>query len=82
MNNEFKLVIDMSARRLFSRGGKNLLCAYKATKKILFFPKKPKNILFLAGLGRLGGGGGQKPPCPPLRTPMVIESNFHVQKFI
>ncbi len=40
-------------------GGKNLLFAWKATKMILFFPKKSKNRLFLAGQG-----GGQEPPLP------------------
>ncbi len=67
----------MGVRRLFSRGGQKLsrggrtyFLPKKQRKKILFFPKKSKNILFLASLGRPRGGGARAPPCPPLRTPM------------
>ncbi len=45
----------------FFQGGQEPTFCLKTTKKILFFPKKSKNILFLAGLGRQGG---QEPPLP------------------
>jgi hypothetical protein len=55
----------MGVRRLFSRGGQNFpgggaRARYYFYYTILFFPKKSKNILFLAGRGR--PGGGQEPP--------------------
>ncbi len=51
----------MGVRGLFSREGQEPTFCLKTMKKILFFPKKFKNILFLAGLG-LG-------KCPPLPSP-------------
>ncbi len=48
----------------FPGGGQEPTFCLKNNKKILF-QKKSKNIIFLAGLGRLGG---QEPP--PLRMPM------------
>ncbi len=43
-------------------GGQKPIFCLKNNKKILFFPKKSKNILFLAALGRQRGG--QEPPLP------------------
>jgi len=40
-----------------------------STKKILFFPKKPKNILFLSSLGRPGEGGARAPLALPCGRP-------------
>jgi hypothetical protein len=50
----------------FPGGARTYFLPKKATSKILFFPKKSKNILFLAGLGRQRGGGARAPlalPC-------------------
>ncbi len=74
VGNILGLALAMGVRRLFSRGGQNFsrggqepTFCLKTMKKILFFPKKSKNILFLAGFGRPGGWGGgvQEPLCPP-----------------
>jgi hypothetical protein len=62
----------MGVRRLFSRGGQAFpggrgqvpTFCLKTTKKILFLPKKSKNILFLAGLG-------PRPP-PPMSFTVYI----------
>jgi hypothetical protein len=43
-------------------GAKTYFLPKKTTKKILFFQKKSKNKLFLAGLA---GQGQQEPPLPP-----------------
>jgi hypothetical protein len=53
---------------LFSGGGgaRTYFLSKKTARKILFFPKKPKSTLFLAGLGR---PGGRQEHTPPLRTP-------------
>ncbi len=39
--------------KIFQGGGQEPTFCQKTTKKILFFPKKSKNILFLAGLAPL-----------------------------
>jgi hypothetical protein len=49
-------VLSMGGQK-FSRGGeaRTYFLPKKTTKKILFLPKKSKNILFLAGHGPLAG---------------------------
>jgi hypothetical protein len=51
-------------------GGAKTYFLPKKQQKDTIFPKKSKNILYLAGQG----GGGKSPPCPPLRTPMLTKS--------
>jgi hypothetical protein len=45
--------------KIFQGGGQEPTFCLKTTKKILYFPKKSKNLIFLAGQG------GREPPLPP-----------------
>ncbi len=55
----------MGVHILFSRGGQEPTFCLKNNKKDTIFPKKSKNILFLAGLGRPGGARVELPlPSP------------------
>jgi hypothetical protein len=51
----------------FAGGARTYFLPKNNKKRYYFFSKKSKNILFLAGLGRLGGGGQKTPlaPSPP-----------------
>ncbi len=73
----------MGVRRLFSRGGQKFSRGArtyflpKKQRKRYYFPKKSRNRLFLAGLGR--PGGGQEPPLalPSGRPwPLCIKTLF------
>jgi hypothetical protein len=80
----------MGVRRLFSRGGQKFskggqepTFCQKNNKKYIFFPKKSKNILALAGHGR---GGGQEPPLPSpvdahVKKPNKLTKNIKLTKF-
>jgi len=56
----------IQARAKFSRGGKNILFAFKILKNILFSLKKVEKHTILASQG-----GASAPSCPRLRTSMT-----------
>jgi hypothetical protein len=80
----------MGVRRLFSRGGQKFsrgggartyFLPKKVTKNILFFPKKAKNILFFADLGRKEGARAPLPP-PCGRPCLSLKSLRHYTSII